>query len=605
MEKHERESDMKSTDVRHREHAIAPGGWWATPGILALSSSIALAISLPPLHFSAAIWLAPLGWLTIIRNPSLAGKRPYLKIWAANFAFWLIYLWGIRNAHVALYAGWLALAAYVAIYVPLFIVLTRYLVHRRGLPLLLTAPAIWVLTEIARGHLFSGFAVGLLGHALVEKTWLIQIADLGGAYAVSGMIVVVATAMLEFLFPVRRSSTTRGVFLAIAIGTVLASLGYSALTIGRHEQSSSNSAVEVRNEAGKALSALEADPSASEAAADRSRPPLRIALVQESLDTVFDGDPERSVEMFRKYRDATRALCEQDSDLDLVVWPESAFTANIPDQLLDDAAELNPPPGFEDRRHEYQEFVKARSAEGPRKAASVARVVNPQETGRAFLIAGSDTIDYRAEPYRIYNSALLVNPQGDVAGRYFKQHPVMFGEYVPFAEQLPWLARITPIGAGIAAGKRAEAFSIRGFWVSPSICFESTVPHLIRRQVKQLVTEGKSPDVLINLTNDGWFWGSTILDMHFHCAVFRAVENRRPVLIAANTGISGWIDASGKVVARAERRRAATIIASISSNRHETVYTQWGDLGLIAVAFITLVAGTCFGRLRASGPVTR
>lgn len=596
---------MKSTDVRHREHAIAPGGWRATPGILALCSSIALAISLPPLHFSAAIWIAPLGWLTIIRTPGLAGKRPYLKIWAANFAFWLVYLWGIRNAHIALYAGWLALAAYVAIYVPMFIGLTRYLVHRRGLPLLLAAPAIWVLTEITRGHLFSGFAVGLLGHALVEKTWLIQIADLGGGYAVSGMIVVVATATLEFLFPVQRSNTARGMFLAVAIATVLASLGYSAWTIGRLEQSPSIAAVGSRDEASKSISAPAADPSAPEGDADRSRPRLRIALVQESLDTVFDGDPERSVEMFRKYRDATRALCEQESELDLVVWPESAFTANIPDQLLDDADELNPPPGFEDRRREYQEFVKARNAEGPRKAASVARVVNPQETGRALLLAGSDTIDYRSEPYRIYNSALLVNPQGEVAGRYFKQHPVMFGEYVPFAEQLPWLARITPIGAGIAAGKRAEAFSIQGFWVAPSICFESTVPHLIRRQVKQLVSEGKSPDVLINLTNDGWFWGSSILDMHFHCAVFRAVENRRPVLIAANTGISGWIDASGKVVARAERRRAASIVASISPSRHETVYTQLGDLGLIAVAFIALVAGTCFARYRAPASVSR
>ena len=76
---------------------------------------------------------------------------------------------------------------------------------------------------------------------------------------------------------------------------------------------------------------------------------------------------------------------------------------------------------------------------------------------------------------------------------------------------------------------------------------------MIRAQVAQLRDEVQEPDVLVNLTNDGWFWGSSELDMHLACAVFRAVECRKPFLIAANTGFSAWIDSC----AAGSRHRAA------------------------------------------------
>ena len=134
-----------------------------------------------------------------------------------------------------------------------------------------------------------------------------------------------------------------------------------------------------------------------------------------------------------------------------------------------------------------------------------------------------------------------------LAGRYDKMHPVLFGEYVPLGETFPWLYRLTPMAGGLTAGEEPQVFEAAGLRWCPCICFENTVPHLVRRQVVELSRRGTPPDVLVTLTNDGWFWGSSMLDLHFACGIFRAVELRRPMLIAANTGFSAWVDADGRV----------------------------------------------------------
>ncbi len=138
------------------------------------------------------------------------------------------------------------------------------------------------------------------------------------------------------------------------------------------------------------------------------------------------------------------------------------------------------------------------------------------------VLLGIDTVHFTAdgaEPLR-YNTALFLDSQGKVMGRYDKCHPVMFGEYVPFADVFPWIYKLTPLYAGIAAGPGPVAVQVGGVRYSPDICYEDTVPHLIRQQVLQLRAEGNEPDVLVNLTNDGWFWGSSELDLHLAVRCF-------------------------------------------------------------------------------------
>jgi apolipoprotein N-acyltransferase len=328
---------------------------------------------------------------------------------------------------------------------------------------------------------------------------------------------------------------------------------------------------------------------------------LRIALLQESIDTVFDGDPEknvqRSMEMFQKYLDLTARVLDNDPDLDLIVWPESAFTSNIPDQLVDAIDDLRAPPGLEDRTAEYQEFVRLRSERFPGKVRALRELVASRSRRATHFLVGTDTIDYNQEPPQAYNSCLFIAPDGQLLGRYFKQHPVPFGEYIPFLASFPSIARLSPIGAGIAAGVDPQAFPLGEFRISPSICFESTVPQVIRGQMAALRLQGQSPDILVNMTNDGWFWGSGMLDMQFHSAVFRAIEHRRPLLIAANTGISAWVRADGVIERESQRRTVGTIVATVAKQNLGSLYSRLGDLATVGVMGLILAGGRLLGRL--------
>lgn len=217
------------------------------------------------------------------------------------------------------------------------------------------------------------------------------------------------------------------------------------------------------------------------------------------------------------------------------------------------------------------------------------------------LLVGADTLRFGSgEPQR-YNSALLLDPAGRVVDRYFKMHLVMFGEYIPLGSVFPWLYGLTPMPSGLTPGERPQVFGVAGLRISPSICFESTVPHLIRRQVAALEAAGEGPDLLINVTNDGWFWGSAILDLHLACAVFRAVENRCPMLVAANTGLSAHIDANGKVLARGPRRAEAVILAEVHPGERGSWYRRVGDVpaGLcLAFGVFVAIVGLAGRRLR-------
>jgi apolipoprotein N-acyltransferase len=157
-------------------------------------------------------------------------------------------------------------------------------------------------------------------------------------------------------------------------------------------------------------------------------------------------------------------------------------------------------------------------------------------------------------------------------------HLVMFGEYIPFGRSLPVLYRMTPMTVGLTPGPHPIAFVTPRATIAPSICFESTVPQLIRRQVETLRREGCSPDYLVNVTNDGWFWGSSILDLHLACAVFRAVENRLPFLVAANTGLSASIDQNGCIRSQGPRRSPAVLVSRMPSIPWTTWYAWWGDV---------------------------
>ena len=192
-------------------------------------------------------------------------------------------------------------------------------------------------------------------------------------------------------------------------------------------------------------------------------------------------------------------------------------------------------------------------------------------------VLGIDTIYEARDQTERFNCAAGRSRRPRVA-RYDKCHRVAFGEYVPLADVFPWLYRLTPLPGGLNAGSGP---CVLPGWQGPLLA-----RHLLREhaaafrapQPAQLRADGAEPDVLLNLTNDGWFWGSSELDLHLACAVFRAVECRKPYLIAANTGFSAWIDANGQIVDQGPRRATGVIVAATSLDRRVSWYSKHGDL---------------------------
>ena len=135
--------------------------------------------------------------------------------------------------------------------------------------------------------------------------------------------------------------------------------------------------------------------------------------------------------------------------------------------------------------------------------------------------------------------------------------------------------------------------------IAPNICYETVLSRVVRRQVNALTAEGREPDILINLTNDGWFWGSSELDLHLACGVFRAVECRKPLLIAANTGFSAWIDGDGRIEAQGPRRAEEVIVAQPRLDRRRSWYLDHGDwfAGACLAVTIAVAAAGCAGRV--------
>jgi apolipoprotein N-acyltransferase len=176
----------------------------------------------------------------------------------------------------------------------------------------------------------------------------------------------------------------------------------------------------------------------------------------------------------------------------------------------------------------------------------------------------------------IFNTAFLISPEGKLRGSYFKNHLVMCGEYMPFGEWFPFIYKLVPI-QGASRGREFVSFQVGDLRLAPNICFESVMPQVLVRQHNELAAKGQEPDVLVNTTNDGWFYGSPILDIHFQCAVLRAIENRKPMLIAANTGISGVIDGNGRVLERGPKRDTAIIVAEVKPDGRRSWFHTLGD----------------------------
>jgi len=160
-----------------------------------------------------------------------------------------------------------------------------------------------------------------------------------------------------------------------------------------------------------------------------------------------------------------------------------------------------------------------------------------------FIWNGQKQLDRR------YNSALLVRADGTVGGRYYKIHRVPFGEFVPFREELPWMDMFNPYGYdfSVHAGESWARLPLGKYHFGVLICYEDTDPTLARTYSLEH-QDGPAADFLVNISNDGWFDGTSEHDEHLAICRFRAIESRRAVARSVNMGISALVDGNGKVL---------------------------------------------------------
>ncbi|MGE3818935.1 MAG: apolipoprotein N-acyltransferase, partial [Isosphaeraceae bacterium] len=216
---------------------------------------------------------------------------------------------------------------------------------------------------------------------------------------------------------------------------------------------------------------------------------------------------------------------------------------------------------------------------------------------RVPMLVGAIAYDHQPTGYQRYNAALLFQPGDSDVASYHKLHLVPFGEYVPFLETLPWLTALTPYDPDnvptLAFGARPVWFDLGGYRYATAICFEDTVPHLVRRLIGE-VPDGRRPDVVLNLSNDGWFVDqradgsrhkSSEHEMHLVVSVFRAIEHRIPLARSANTGVSAIVDGNGRVVRELETLKEGVVSGVVPLDGRRALYTAWGDwLGLTCLA---------------------
>lgn len=567
--------DSKSEPSKHV--GASPVSWserLSSTWVLALLGAFLYWLSLPPMKFPWAAYLAAACWVSIAGNECALTRKDYWRIWFASCLMWLALLQGIRLAFWPLHLGWVALSLYLAVYLPMFVAMTRSLNRKWFVPMPIASATAWVGCELIRAYFVTGFAACMLAHSQIPWPWMLPVAASFGSYGVSFAVMFTGAVLYQWFdwawqaCKAPAASRSQRLLLANVVWTSLCVI-FIVLSVW---------SLQSRD---RMLASQEP-----------IKPLATVLLIQEDMPTQFDGSAENWVVGWNRYEQQTAIAARTHSAkmIDLVVWPESTFIAGPTEDFLGkswiDWVESDGfPNDLELSKEEFSEYLKKYKER--LMQYKVRRVAAHFGTAQPTLLLGTDVMKVRPEKTSRYNAALWVSPSSvDSYEYYAKQHLVLFGETFPLIFDL-----LNMIGFGVGsidAGDKPLASKLpSGTIVSTSICFEDVLPHLIQSHVSQLSEIGKSPDILVNITNDGWFRGSSILDHHLNNAILAAVENRRPMLVAANLGISAWIDGDGRVVRSLPRMEGGSILAEPIPDGRWGLWQWIGDWPAKALAIVS------------------
>lgn len=194
--------------------------------------------------------------------------------------------------------------------------------------------------------------------------------------------------------------------------------------------------------------------------------------------------------------------------------------------------------------------------------------------GCAILFNDIDEVD--EEVY--YNAARLLTPDGLAPRTYRKVHLVPFGEYVPLPRVFFFMRSVTRAVGAFTPARAPVVLEAGKLRIGPAVCYEMTYPSLPRREVRD------GANLLATLSNDAWYGRAGAQAQHFSAMVLRAIENGRPFARAAITGISGVVDARGRLRGELPEDRRGIVFAAVAPGRGETIWSRWGGVLFPAAA---------------------
>jgi len=499
--------------------------------LLGLASGALLALAFPPYNVPLLAWICVA--VLLIASFGASGWLAFLCGLLHGFAFHMMsipWIYTVMRVHGGLGAaaagGVLALMVLVLSLFPAIFAWTSQRFGKTSrVRACFAAPCVWVILEYAQTHMPAlGFPWNLLGYGVARNLAVVQLASLTGIYG------------LSFL------AAGYSALLAFAVEPAVGGPGFRPPAAARPLYRRAGQQGVILLASTLVLFLVEVF---GPGYVPRQEPRHVAYLVQtnfpQSPSYPSDWMDRHAAELDELGSLSVRAARAQPG---LLVWPE----VPAPFQLLD-----------------------------PKFAAQAQRIA--QSSGSYFLVG---IVDWKPGPQGYagpFNSAALLDPAGRRVFHYDKIHLVPFGEYVPLRRVLTFARQLTAevgefqpgtqftigeLGANPAAGLRGGKFGA-------FICFEAVFP----AEVREFVAGGA--ELLINLSNDGWFGRSGAAEQHLAMARVRAVEERRWLLRATNNGYTVAVDPYGRIEARLEPDRRGVLAAPYDFRSDRTLYARWGD----------------------------
>ena len=417
------------------------------------------------------------------------------------------------------------LCLYLSLYTAMFCLLYSIILKKTLLPSLLIAPCIWTSLEFIRSYALTGFPWSSLGYSQYKFLPLIQIADIVGIYGVS-FLIVAFNGLIADVFITKKIRIDKPLYssLHFIVGSLcLLIIFVIVLSYGFFRLYQ-----------------------------ERSDTTFKAAIIQGNIEQDRKWDIAYQREVLDVYKGLTTQSISRVPDI--VIWPETAL-----------------PFIFREDKYLTEDLISFQKELGSYMLFGSILIKENEETTKNALIKKN----------RLSNSAVLLDKNGNITYLYDKMHLVPFGEYVPLRNILFFIDKLVyGVGDYYPGDIYLTAVTPFGSFAT-LICYEIIFPGMVRKFYMH------GGDFIVTITNDAWFGDTHGPHQHFSMAVFRAVENRKPVLRAANSGISGFIDSSGRIMETSKLFERTYLFGEVAKDKTITFYTKYGDIFSFLCIIIT------------------